>query len=399
MRILHVAHSFFPYFGGSTVRLYNLLTRLPAEVCLYVRALDGEELPAVENYPPNLEVKRVPLNPPPGIIGRVPYLGSLYNLNRRVEMILDRALEENFDIAHAHAALEFGLAPKKMAQIKNKPFINEVHAVNIDMRLMSDFPRTLISYPYFKKTNREICHSSDRVITLTESLKEWINRFYKVPMEKITVVPNGVDMNIFTPGEGHSVKANELREILGISGSTVLYAGFMDDINGISALAQVIPLIIKYRPGICFVLIGSGPEERRLKSLAQEYPRNVKFLPKVAYSEMPAYYQMCDLFIVPRPSTISAETVTPLKLLEAMAMEKPVLGSNVGGITEAITHGENGYLFQKGNKESFQRTLLEALDDDNTGIGRKARKTVVERYDWDRSARILQQVYEEVLWK
>ncbi len=43
------------------------------------------------------------------------------------------------------------------------------------------------------------------------------------------------------------------------------------------------------------------------------------------------------------------------------------------------------------------RMLLEALDADNTGIGRKARKTVVERYDWDRAAGILQQVYEEVL--
>ncbi len=399
MRILHIAHSFFPDFGGSTVRLYNLLTRLPAEVCLYVRAPDGEERPGVEKYPPNLEVKRISLNPSRGIIGRIPYLGSLYNLNHRVEMILNRVLEENFDIAHAHAALEFGLAPKKLAQIKNKPFINEVHAVNIDMRLMSDFPRTLISYPYFKRTNREICHSSDRVITLTESLREWINRFYKVPLEKITVVPNGVDMNIFTPGAGHSARANELRETLGIAGKVVLYAGFMDDINGISALARAIPLIVKHSPDISFVLIGSGPEERRLKSLAQEYPRNVKFLAKVPYSEMPDYYQLCDLFVVPRPSTISAETVTPLKLLEAMAMEKPVLGSNVGGITEAISHGENGYLFQKGDKESFQRTLLEALDAGDAGIGRKARKTVVERYDWDRSAGILQQVYEEVLWK
>jgi spore coat protein SA len=178
-----------------------------------------------------------------------------------------------------------------------------------------------------------------------------------------------------------------------------MYAGYMDGINGVPGLARIIPQIIRDWPDICFLFIGFGPEEDRLKALAKEYPRNVKFLPWVPYLEMPAYYQLCDVFVVPRPSTISAETATPLKLLDAMVMGKPVLGSNVDGIAEVITHGENGYLFQKGNLESLQRTLLEVLDADNTEISRGARKTIIENFSWDKSAKILQQVYEEVLWK
>lgn len=106
---------------------------------------------------------------------------------------------------------------------------------------------------------------------------------------------------------------------------------------------------------------------------------------------------MCDAFVIPRPSTISAETVTPLKLLEAMAMEKPVLGSNVGGISEVIKHCENGYLYEKGNMESFKKTLLDVLDGDNSQIGKNARKTVAENYTWEKSAKILQKVYEDLV--
>ena len=112
---------------------------------------------------------------------------------------------------------------------------------------------------------------------------------------------------------------------------------------------------------------------------------------------MPVYYQMCDIFVIPRPYTLSAEILTPLKLLEVMAAAKPVLGSNVGGIAEVIRHGDNGYLFEKGNLTSLKNTLLEALDTDNDLIGNNARKTVVLNYNWDNSARILQKVYEDLV--
>jgi glycosyltransferase involved in cell wall biosynthesis len=80
-----------------------------------------------------------------------------------------------------------------------------------------------------------------------------------------------------------------------------------------------------------------------------------------------------------------------------MAMEKPVLGSDVGGIAEVIKHGENGYLYEKGNMESFKKALLGVLDMNNNQIGKNARKTIAENYTWDKSANILQKVYEELV--
>ena len=77
-------------------------------------------------------------------------------------------------------------------------------------------------------------------------------------------------------------------------------------------------------------------------------------------------------------------------------MEKPVLGSNVGGIAEVIKHGRNGYLFEKGNMESFNRILLDVLDTKNGQIGRNARKTIVENHTWDRSVKTLEKTYREL---
>ena len=80
-----------------------------------------------------------------------------------------------------------------------------------------------------------------------------------------------------------------------------------------------------------------------------------------------------------------------------MAMEKLVLASNVGGITEVIKHGENGYLFEKGNMGSLKQVLMQILDNDYSQICRKARETVVKKYRWENSAAILQEVYQGLL--
>jgi glycosyltransferase involved in cell wall biosynthesis len=175
-----------------------------------------------------------------------------------------------------------------------------------------------------------------------------------------------------------------------------MYAGYMDKVNGTVDLAGIIPDIINQIPGIFFLFVGSGPEENRIVALCQRYPDKVKMQGRVPYEEMPAYYQMCDVFVIPRPPTTHAEIITPLKLLEVMSMEKAVLGSDVGGISEVIRHGENGYLFEKGNMKSFSETLLQVIDSDNSRIGKNARESIMEKYTWDKSAKILTKVYGDL---
>lgn len=394
MKALHLTNYFFPEYSGATTRLYNIASRLPFNVQILTsdRTTKGVVIKQKEEQFGNIKVNRIPLTPSTPMQG-VPVLRYAYTLYRRPAILVRLAHREHFDIVHAHNSLTFGEAAEQLSRKFNKPFILELHGLSQES---STGVFRHIKALYIERIDRKLLKQCDHIITLTKRLKEWIVNSYNLPESKITVVPNGVDIGHFSPKNEHKAKVEELKKRLGANGKLVMYAGCMDRINGVGDLAKVIPHIIQKMPNALFVFVGGRPEERRLTVLPKQFPKNVKFLPMVPYEEMPAYYLMCDIFVIPRPSTISSEAITPLKLLEVMAMGKPVLASNVGGMTEVIRDGENGYLFEKGNLESLRKTLLEVLGADSTQIGNSARKTVVEKYTWDKSVKILEKVYEEL---
>jgi glycosyltransferase involved in cell wall biosynthesis len=392
MKILHLTEHFFPEYSGSATRLYGLLSRLPYEVYLITsdRTIRGEIIPKKEEKLDNIAINRIPLVPS-NLVYRTPPLRYAHALWREPGIIAKHALKMQIDILHAHNSLIFGEAAQELSKQSNIPFVVEVHVLSKDY---SAGFLAGIKASYNDWVDRKVLSRCDHIVTLTQSLKECLIDSYKLPETKITVVPNGANIELFSPKSENNIKAEELKHTLGINDKVVMYAGVMDWMNGIRELAKVIPQIVRELRSVCFVFIGRGPEEGNLVKLSKEYPDNVKLVPMVPHSSMPAYYQMCDVFVIPRPSYISTETLIPLKLLEVMAMEKAVLGSNVGGITEVIEHGNNGYLFEKENINSFGKVLLEVLGSDNTRIGVNARKTIVTQYTWDKSVRTLQRIYE-----
>ena len=394
---IHLTSHFFPEYSGTASRLYNLLCRLSYTVPLITsnRTIDGGLISQKKEQISNIEVRRFSLYPKTILtsVSTIRRLCTIYAYYHISKKLIKKCKDKKFNVIHVHNTLPFGEAARKLAKAYYCPFIFELHGISEETLTGTS---KVIQKIYFQKETKRLAEYANHVITLTHSQKERICRFYKLPQEKVTVVPNGVDVEKFISGEKYQKEAEKLKEKLGIRGKIVMYAGIMDKINGLTSLANVIPEIIRIGPNISFVFIGHGSEEDNIVTLSMKFPQ-VKFLPMVPYNDMPIYYQMCDIFVIPRPSTISAETITPLKLLEVMAMEKPVLGSNVGGITEVIKHGENGYLFEKGNMESFKKMLLEVLDADSRQIGRNARRTILENYTWDKSAKILQQVYEELV--
>lgn len=395
MRTLHLMGHFLPDSSGSTTRLYYLLSKLPSDILLIASdtTVKGNKIELKEEHLGNITIKRAPIFSDKGLFGVAP-LRYLHTIYQKPRAIISQAKAEQFDIIHAHNSSIYGQTAQRLSKKTGKPFLVEVHA---PVESSVSAGRGNIKAFYLERMTRNLLKSCHCVIALTQGLKVWISDNYEVPLDKIKVVPNGVDINEFSPTVDCQKKAEEMREKLGLLKNVVMYAGRMDRINGMVDLAEVIPLIIRQKPETSFVFIGHGPEENRIMALCEKH-HQVKFLPTVHYSEMPIYYQVCDVFVIPRPSTISSETVTPLKLLEVMAMEKPVLGSNVGGITELIKHGENGYLFEKDDRESFMKTLQEVLDGSNTQVGKKARQTIVENnYTWDKSAKILQKVYQDLV--
>jgi len=403
LRILHLVWAPYPEHNGTTVRIFGILSRISHEIIMIIPniTMKGDILAPNKKIIGNITVKTAPLCPR-GIFAKSPlrYLHTIYKLPKNVFL---SAISEKFDIIHAHDSSLFIQTAKILSRKLNKPFIFEFHAARKDYVNNIIIPGTRIGIPfsgrivgayYEERGIKDALKYCDHVITLTNPLKIWISNYYNVDENNITVVPNGVDTDKFAPM--YEDVAKKKKKELNLSNIVVMYSGVIDKINGIDEFVKVIPSIITKKPDISFLFIGHGSEENKIINLSKKYSQ-VVFLPVVPYEQMPIYYQICDVFVIPRPSNLSTETIVPLKLLESMAMERLVLGSNVGGIAEVIKHGENGYLFNKGDFESFKNELLEILNANNTQVGKNARKTIVNNYTWDRSANILQAVYEKLV--
>lgn len=390
MQILNVLNVFFPEYTGTSIRSYNLLSRISSDSIIITRdkTKNGEIIPLKQERFNNISVERISLDPD-RFWSKAPFR-YFYLTNLMGRKIIKSSMDKEFDIVHGHDIALLGQYARKISILSNKPFVLEFHSFeNLHYGFMAKM------YDQIFKTS-QITQYCDSIIVLTDSFKEYVVNSFNVKKNDVTVVPNGVDIDKFLPREIYEKKITDLKKNMGLSGKVILYAGYMDKINGIVDLASIIPSIIKESHDVSFLFIGHGPEKYRIDSLCELFPQ-VKYLPMVKYDDMPLFYQMCDIFIIPRPSTVSAELISPLKLLEAMSMEKTVLCSNVGGIAEIIKDRKNGYLFQKDNLKDLKCKLIDIIDVNTDKTSKNARKTIEKGYTWDKSADILQSTYDNLI--
>lgn len=381
MNIFVLHNTFLPDYTGSSIRLSNLLFRVPYDITVLTpdKKVNGDYFKIKDEKIRNIKVKRVSTMSQSSI-WRLPVMRHYYHEKR----IFNSSKKEHFDIVQSRSLSPYIESAYKLHKKFNKPLLVEAHP-NEDIN-------SLYLFYIFKVL--KVLKSASHVITLTNSLKRWLHEQHGINEEKISVINNGVDSEKFKP---QNPNLNEsLREKLGNPEKIVMYAGYLDSINGIDMLTELIPSIIGDNPQTSFIFMGHGPFYDKIHKLSMNY-NQIKLIPTVNYDLMPHYYQLSDVFIIPRPSTISSELITPLKLLEAMSTGSIVLGSDVGGISEVIKNGKNGYLFEKGNPDSFKDYLVTALETDNSKIAKNARETILNEYSWDKSAEKLKNVYDQIL--
>jgi PEP-CTERM/exosortase A-associated glycosyltransferase len=220
-----------------------------------------------------------------------------------------------------------------------------------------------------------------------------------VPSEKITVIPNAVDRNTFS---GPGVPDRALAARLGLCEKTVLaFFGSFYSYEGLHLLLRAVPDLQRHRPDIAVLLGGGGPEENSLRALAQQLDLvdSFVFTGRVPHQEMHRYYDLADLFVFPRVSMRLTELVTPLKPLEAMAQERIVVASSVGGHRELIRDRETGYLFPPDAPQSLVAGVLAALADRASWPRIRARATefIETERSWTHSVARYAEVYGRVL--
>jgi glycosyltransferase involved in cell wall biosynthesis len=146
------------------------------------------------------------------------------------------------------------------------------------------------------------------------------------------------------------------------------------------------------------LIIGDGAETEAVRDAIQQEKAEgfVSYLGRVRHEDVERYYSILDVLVYPRRSLRITELVTPLKPLEAMALGKAVLGSNVGGIRELIEPEVNGLLFEPDEVDDFCQQASRLLHDAElrSRLGRSARARVCQESDWKKVTELYRNVYE-----
>lgn len=409
MKILHFAHSFIPIFGGTTTRLSNLLSDTRNEHYLYVPQVPNRYV--VDNFGKlknqdvygNITVRRCKLVNNLKLKNSI--LDDVFYLKNATKRLINSVKEKDIQIVHGHSPLEFAISALKYVKNNNLPFVYEVHGLIADIPIHQKKQgkikiRNKLKINIFLLNEKKIFERADVIITQTSIMKNRITHIHKIDSGKIKIIPNGVDTEKFDPIKWRD-KGSDLRKRKNWIGKIIfMYCGFLDDINGLDFFLEAVQeLPDQIKQEIKIVILGRGPLKEYVDNMSKKESNLIEYLGLVNYDEMPMYYSACDVFVIPRPSTLPAETLMPMKLLEAMAMGKIVLGSNVGGIKEVLKNNENGIVFQKGNKDEFLKKMVYIVENmkNISNIGKQARKDVIDTYSWQKSREMLQNVYKQVI--
>ena len=310
---------------------------------------------------------------------------------RRVEKLVR---QHQVGLVHGASNYWNGFAAIGAARRLGLPSVYEVRGL-WELTRMSRDPRYEKS-ELFELTARleaDACMHADQVITITGALRDlMIER--GVPQSKITVVPNGVDTDRFLP----LPRDEELARELGIDGKTVVgYVGSVLDYEGIDTLLEATARLKGRRKDFHVLVVGDGAAFDQCRVLRDTLGLSdlVTFTGRIPHHEVERYYSLVDVAPFPRKPLPVCEAVSPLKPFEAMAAGKVPVVSSVAALTEIVTDGDNGLVFDKGDVSSLTEVLDRAVRDDalREGLAKRARAWVARERDWSVLVRTLEHVY------
>jgi glycosyltransferase involved in cell wall biosynthesis len=191
------------------------------------------------------------------------------------------------------------------------------------------------------------------LVTGTEGLKQQYAKHYNLPLEKIKVMPNWIDLRR-VESDKRSAKGEEMKKKLNIfpDQRVILFAHRLSKRKGAHYLPEILNRLKDQN--VVLIIVGDGPERENLQLQITNYQLQdkVRFLGWVPQSQVLRYFTIADVFLMP-----SEEEGFPHVLLEAMAMGTPFIASDVGGVKETIPPEMSEYVVPLGNVEEFSKKL------------------------------------------
>lgn len=395
MKILHIFDHSLPLHSGYSFRSRALM------LASRRRGWETVHLTTPRHHMPGPDPEKTEgllfhRTPDPG--KRPPILRELAEI-AATERALDALVtRERPDILHAHSPVLDAIAARRIAGRRNLPLVYEIRAFWEDAAVGNMTGREgSARYRLTRTLETRACHQADAVGAICEGLLGDL-RARGIDPAKLFTIPNAVDMDAFGhPGPADTVLAANLglgdAEVIGFIGSYYDYEG-LDD------LIAAMPALIAARPALHLLLVGGGPMEVALKEAAAASPAaaRIRFTGRVPHDQVERYYGLIDVLVYPRKRMRLTDLVTPLKPLEAMAQEKLVAASDVGGHRELIVDGETGTLFAADNPAALAHAVAALFADREAWPVRRARARafVASTRNWDASVAHYAPVYERL---
>jgi PEP-CTERM/exosortase A-associated glycosyltransferase len=406
MRVLHVLHNSLPLLCGYSIRSRYILENQRFHG-LDVMAVtsgqhpngpdDSEEIGGIAYH--RTRVQQTP---------RIPFSRE-YRLMRALEHRVSGCIRSfKPDVVHAHSPVLVGLPALRAARRAHIPFVYEVRDLwenaSVDRGRFSD--RSL-QYRVARALETVVLTKADRVITICEQLRMELGP-RTGSMNRVTVVPNAVDAQAFRPGgDGHHA-----RKQYGLGdGPVLLYAGTFQPYEGLDLLVRAFRHVYSRINSARLLIVGgsasrtyagqegSGIEMSLHRTVAEcGLDGAVVFTGRVPHEQVEALYAASDLVVYPRLLTRTTALTTPLKPLEAMAMAKPVLVSDVPAMLELVEHGTTGWTFESGSEDKLAEACLHLLADDalRARLAWAAREWTVGNRHWPDVVAQYLAIYEHV---
>jgi len=238
---------------------------------------------------------------------------------------------------------------------------------------------------------RKLAKLCDQIVLPTQKEKEHVIQYYNAPVDKIQIVPCGVNLELFKPMDKLSARRHLAFHVNDL---IVLYVGRYAPIKGLDRLLKAFRNLM-HLPHLRLVMVGGDGEHspmlRQLQSKAKalHIENRITFAGRVDQETLPQYYSAADVLVVP-----SYYESFGLVALEALACGTPVVTTSVGAMEEIVKDGHTGYVAKDPNPQHYAR-LIETilLKQQQNGLSSAEIRSSVAEFTWSRSASLLLEAY------
>lgn len=278
----------------------------------------------------------------------------------------------------------YSTAALTAANVLHVPLMLEMNAPVAYER--TEYERLKLRMPNLaRRYERRICRGAHHIFVVSSPLKAFVMKQYDVHSDAITVLPNGANPISFDP---ELVSGKEVRRYLSVGDRPLVgFVGVLRPWHGVELLIEAVAALTRTVPDVRLLIVGDGAIEGALREHADRLglTHQVIFTGRVPHAEVRSYIAAIDIAVSPRVTFYAS----PMKVLEYMALGKPVVAPALENIRDIIDPGRTGVLFEAESVDALTAALLQLLRDGELRhrIGHAARESVVRERNWTMNAR------------